>query len=116
MPVSWRSLTKINYPLQWRIQDFPLGGAPTHWGGANLQRIHFSAKMYAKTKEMDPVGGAHAGSAPVDPPMPYERPDVTQQATKLTAKTFSETFTIIKCVEVPFFFHKNCQKKIHKMI
>ena len=37
---------------------FPVGG------GANLQRIHFSAKTYAKTKEIDPVGGA-----PLDPPM-----------------------------------------------
>ena len=45
--------------MQWRIQDFPLGGA-------DLRRIHFSAKTYAKTKEMDPVGGggAHAGSTP----------------------------------------------------
>ena len=33
-------------------------GALTHWGGANLRRVHFSAKMYVKTKEIDPVGGA----------------------------------------------------------
>ena len=26
-------------------------------GGANLRHIHFSAKTYAKTKEMDFVGG-----------------------------------------------------------
>ena len=39
---------------------FPTGGAPTHWGGANLQCVHFLAKMYAKTKEIDPVGGAPA--------------------------------------------------------
>ena len=50
---------------QWRIQDFPLGGG----GGTNLQRVHFSAKTYAKTKEMDPVGGACASGAPLDPPM-----------------------------------------------
>ena len=49
---------------QWRIQDFPLGGAPTHWGGADLQYVHFSAKTYAKTKEIDPVGGR----APAAPP------------------------------------------------
>ena len=42
---------------------FPVGGALTHWGGANLQHIHFSAKMYVKTKEIDPVGG-HAPAAP----------------------------------------------------
>ena len=42
---------------------FPVGGGG---GGANLRRIHFSAKMYAKTKEIDPVGG---GRPPLDPPM-----------------------------------------------
>ena len=44
-------------------------GVPTHWGGANLRRIHFSVKTYVKTKEIDPVGGARAGDAPLDPPM-----------------------------------------------
>ena len=39
------------------------------WGGADLQRGHFSAKTYAKTKELDPVGGVRAGSTPLDPPM-----------------------------------------------
>ena len=49
---------------------FPVGGAPTRWGGANLRHVHFSAKMYAKMKEIDPVGGGvRAGSAPLDPPM-----------------------------------------------
>ena len=45
---------------------FPVGGggAPTRWGGANLQHIHFSVKTYAKTKEIDPVGGG----APAAPP------------------------------------------------
>ena len=41
------------------------GGADPLGGGANLQCIHFSAKTYAKTKEMDPVGGGR----PLDPPM-----------------------------------------------
>ena len=50
------------------------GGAPTHWGGTNLQRIYFSVKMYAKTKEIDPVGGGGGGGGgrqrrPLDPPM-----------------------------------------------
>ena len=45
---------------------FPVGGG----GGTDLRRIHFLAKMYAKTKEMDPVwGGGRASSAPLDPPM-----------------------------------------------
>ena len=39
---------------------FPVGG------GANLRCVHFSAKMHAKTKEMDPVGGG--GHAPAAPP------------------------------------------------
>ena len=51
---------EINCTKQWRIQDFPLGGSPTRWGGANLRCIHF----LAKTKEIDPVGGARAGGAP----------------------------------------------------
>ena len=54
---------------QWQIQDFPLGGhQPVGGGGANLRRVHFLAKMYVKTKEIDPVGGACRG-APLDPPM-----------------------------------------------
>ena len=55
--------------IQWRIQDFPLGGGgqPVGGGGggrANLRYVHFLAKMYAKTKEIDPVGGAHAAAPP----------------------------------------------------
>ena len=48
---------------------FPVGGAPTHWGGANLRHAHFLVKMYVKMKEIDPVGGARAGGTPLDPPM-----------------------------------------------
>ena len=41
------------------------GGADPLGGGANLRCIHFSAKTYAKTKEIDPVGGGgHTGGAP----------------------------------------------------
>ena len=54
----------LNCCTQWRIQDFPLGG-----GGANLRHIHFLAKMYAKMKEIDPVGGGGRRGAPLDPPM-----------------------------------------------
>ena len=49
----------LNGTAQWRIQDFPLGGADP-LGGANLQCVHFLAKMYVKMKEIDPVGGAPA--------------------------------------------------------
>ena len=47
--------------VQWRIQDFPLRG-----GGTDLRHGCFSAKTYAKTKELDPVGGG--GRAPAAPP------------------------------------------------
>ena len=40
------------------------GSRISHWGGSNLQCRCFSVKMYAKMKELDPVGGAHTGSAP----------------------------------------------------
>ena len=43
------------------------GGVLTHWGGTNLQRIHFLVKMYAKMKEIDPVGGG--GHMPAVPPL-----------------------------------------------
>ena len=41
----------------------PLGGG----GGTDLRCVHFLAKMYAKMKEMDPVGGG-GGRAPAAPP------------------------------------------------
>ena len=51
-----RYITKILYTS---VADpgFPIGGVPTNWGGADLWHVHFLVKMYAKTKEMDPVGG-----------------------------------------------------------
>ena len=49
---------------QWRIQDFPWGGVLSRRGGIDLRRGCFLVKTYAKMKELDPVGGAHAGSAP----------------------------------------------------
>ena len=42
------------------------GGAEPLEGGADLRRGCFSAKTYAKMKELDPVGG---GGRPPDPPM-----------------------------------------------
>ena len=49
---------------QWRIQDFPLGGAEPLGGGTDLQRRCFLAKTNMKTKELDPV----VGGAPAVPP------------------------------------------------
>ena len=51
---------------------FSVGGAWTHFGGGGgfgLQHGHFSVKMYAKMKELGPIGGACAGTRPPDPPM-----------------------------------------------
>ena len=55
---------------QGRIQDFPWGGGGVDpfWGGFGLQCGHFSVKMYAKIKELGPVGG-RAPARPPDPPM-----------------------------------------------
>ena len=43
---------------------FPVGGAPSYWGGANLRCGHFLAETYAKMKELDP-----GAPPPPDPPM-----------------------------------------------
>ena len=43
---------------------FPVGGGADPLGGANLQHVHFSAKTYAKMKEIDPVGGVARRGAP----------------------------------------------------
>ena len=53
---------------QWRIQDFPLGGRQPIEGGTDLRCVHFSAKTYAKMKEMDPVGGGGGGACWQRPP------------------------------------------------
>ena len=45
---------------------FPVGGggrAPVR-RGVDLRRWHFTVKMYVKTKELGPIGGACAGHAP----------------------------------------------------
>ena len=56
------------FPITVADPGFPIGGGgrrPIGGRGANLQDVHFSAKMYVKMKEMDPVGGgARAGGAP----------------------------------------------------
>ena len=57
-----RTYQRTNNLLQWRIQDFPLvGDADLLRRDANLRCIHFLAKTYAKTKEIDPVGGGGGG-------------------------------------------------------
>ena len=43
---------------------FSVGGHGPILGGFGLQCGHFSVKMYAKMKELGPVGGACAGTPP----------------------------------------------------
>ena len=43
---------------------FPVGGAPTRWGAPTSDIYTFRQKHMRKTKEIDPVGEAHAGDAP----------------------------------------------------
>ena len=47
---------------------FPVGGHAPVRGGVDLRRRHFFPKMYAKTKELGPIGGARR-TRPLDPPM-----------------------------------------------
>ena len=53
------------YMCQWRIQDFLRGGRAPIRGDVVLRRGHFPVKMYAKTKELGPIGG---GVRPARPP------------------------------------------------
>ena len=48
------------------------GGVHPLGRGVDLRHGHFSVKMYVKTKELGPIGGACAGHAPLDPPMHNE--------------------------------------------
>ena len=47
---------------------FPVGGRAPIRGGVDLRRGHFSVKMYAKMKELGPMGGVRR-ARPLDPPM-----------------------------------------------
>ena len=47
---------------------FPVGGSWTRWGGMDLRRGCFLAKMYVKMKEFGPIGGVRP-ARPLDPPM-----------------------------------------------
>ena len=40
-------------------------------GGVDSQGSYISKILYVKTKELGPLGGAHAGRAPLDPPMHF---------------------------------------------
>ena len=74
VPIFLKCQVSINpwSTKQWQIQYFPLG-APSHWRGPTSDGA-LLAKMYAKTKELDPIeggwggggggGGSRAGCAP----------------------------------------------------
>ena len=77
---------------------FPIGGAPTHWGGANLRHGHFLVKMYAKMKEIDPVGGGgRAAAPPLDPPMGVLCKQTFSHASLIIIDDFAFTRKILNC-------------------
>ena len=45
-------------------QGFPIGGHAPIRGGVDLRCGHFSVKMYAKTKELGPIGGVRRARLP----------------------------------------------------
>ena len=57
-----------HYIFQWWIQDFPWGGVD--WWGAHAPPTWvLLPKMYAKMKELGPVGGVRRACPPLDLPM-----------------------------------------------
>ena len=56
---------------QWRIQDFPDGGAPTPERGAPTYYLtNFSQKLHENEENLTPEGGARVPAPPpLDPPM-----------------------------------------------
>ena len=57
------------YSLSVADPGFPIGGRAPVRGGMDLRCGHFSVKMYAKMKELGPIGGRAPGTPPLDPPM-----------------------------------------------
>ena len=53
--------------LQWRIQDFPQGGAPTPKVG--VLAYFFGQKLHENERIWTPGGGARVPGAPLDPPL-----------------------------------------------
>ena len=67
-----RSLKAIANKLRAGSRIFRRGRGPILGVGFGLQHGHFSVKMYAKTKELGPVGGGVRRHAPPPPRSAYE--------------------------------------------
>ena len=81
-------------------------GACTHWGGVDLRCGHFLVKMYAKIKELGPIGGVHL-ACPLDLPIsladiaPIMGPNSFIFAHMLTEKTPNQRINTLQGVEAP---------------
>ena len=62
---------------------FPVGGRAPIRGGVDLQCGCFLVKMYVKTKELGPIGGACTWHTPLDPPMCYIYVDIQEMWTSI---------------------------------
>ena len=59
---------KIIHLNQWRIQDFPLGGALSHWGAPTSDVGAFQRKHMRKRKNWILLGGGGGHALVVPPP------------------------------------------------
>ena len=52
-------MLSIKYVVELSVADpeFPVWGCQPHWGRADVWCGGFVAKIYAKTKELGPIGG-----------------------------------------------------------
>ena len=68
----------------------PIGGCVDPLGVLDPQCEHFLAKMYAKMKELGPVGGSVCPARPLDPPMP--------RICIALAKVYPEVYSHVGCL------------------
>ena len=66
MPIYKLFKPKLDLCILYTVADpgFPVGEACIRWGGVDLRRGHFLVKMYAKMKELGPIGGRAPGTPP----------------------------------------------------
>ena len=80
---------------QWRIQDFPQGGAPTQRNVIIIQI--FCWKLHENERIWTP-GGARPWRPPLDPPMYYD------------IDNFTSAFKILTTLRTAFAWYKNVTK------